>query len=119
MRDDNFLISFQQQVNNFFIDVTCICISTCTITMSKSGFLSWDDGIDLDALLGDYTEDDAETPKKKAKDDQGPCFKCPVCSKALKTIAGFRGHTSKQHDQPNLKGIYCKSHCCISLDYIM
>uniref|UniRef100_K1QCM3 Uncharacterized protein n=1 Tax=Magallana gigas TaxID=29159 RepID=K1QCM3_MAGGI len=25
---------------------------------------------DLDALLGDYTEDDAETPKKKAKDDR-------------------------------------------------
>lgn len=101
-------------MNHIYTDV--IFISTRTITMSKSDFLSWDDGIDLDALLGDYTEDDAETPKKKAKDDQGPGFKCPVCSKALKTIAGFRGHRSKQHDQPNLKGIYCKSHCCISLD---
>lgn len=38
--------------------------------MFKSDFLSWGDDIDLDALLGDYTEDDAETPKKKAKDDR-------------------------------------------------
>lgn len=114
MRNNNFLISFQKQVNHIYTDV--IFISTRTITMSKSDFLSLDDGKNLDALLGDYTEDDAETPKKKAKDDQSPGFKCPVCSKALKTIAGFRGHRSKQHDQPNLKGIYCKSHCCISRD---
>lgn len=73
MRDDHFLISFQQQVNHIYTDV--IFISTRTITMSKSDFLSWDDGIDLDALLGDYTEDDAETQKKKAKKDQGPGFK--------------------------------------------
>jgi hypothetical protein len=26
--------------------------------MSKADFLSWDDDIDLDALLGKYTEDD-------------------------------------------------------------
>lgn len=38
--------------------------------MFKSDFLSWGDDIDLDALLGDYTEDDAKTPKKKAKDDR-------------------------------------------------
>lgn len=68
MRDDNFLISFQTQVNHIYTDVKFI--STRTITMSKSDFLSWDDGIDLDALLGDYTEDDAETSKKKAKDDR-------------------------------------------------
>lgn len=55
-------------MNNFYTDV--IFISTRTITLSKSDFLSWDDGIDLDALLGDYTEDDAKTPKKKAKDDR-------------------------------------------------
>lgn len=35
--------------------------------MSKSDFLSWDDGINLDALLGDYTEDDAETPRKRQR----------------------------------------------------
>lgn len=43
--------------------------------MSKSDFLSWDDDIDLDALIGEYTEDNAETPKKKPKDDQRPHIK--------------------------------------------
>lgn len=60
-------------MNHIYTDV--IFISTRTIIMSKSDFLSWDDGIDFDALLGDYTEDDAETQKKKAKKDQGPGFK--------------------------------------------
>lgn len=84
-------------MNHIYTDV--IFISTRTITMSKSDFLPWDDGIDLDALLGDYTEDDAvRDPKEKGIGRQGPGFKCPVCSKALKTIAGFRGHTSKQQD---------------------
>lgn len=55
-------------MNHIYTDV--IFISTRTITMSKSDFLPRDDGIDLDALLGDYTKDDAKTPKKKAKDDR-------------------------------------------------
>lgn len=55
-------------MNHIYTDV--IFISTRTIIMSKSDFLSWDDGIDFDALLGDYTEDDAETPKKKVRDDR-------------------------------------------------
>lgn len=60
MKDNNFLISLLIQGNHIYIDV--ICISTRTIIMFKSDFLSWGDDIDLDALLGDYTEDDAETP---------------------------------------------------------
>lgn len=77
--------------------------------MSKSDFLSWDDDIDLDALLGDYTEDDDNAsqhkkPKRDPPSDAG--FRCPVCFRVLKTIAGFRGHVTKQHDQPHLKGNY-------------
>lgn len=75
--------------------------------MSKSDILSWDDDIDLDALLGDYTEDDHneaqhKKPKRDHPSDAG--FRCPVCCRVLKTIAGFRGHVTKKHDQPNHKG---------------
>lgn len=74
--------------------------------MSKSDFLSWDDDIDLDVLLGDYSEDDDndvqhKKPKKDPPSDAG--FRCPVCSRVLKTIAGFRGHVTKQHEKPHLK----------------
>lgn len=49
--------------------------------MSKSDFLSWDDDIDLDALLGDYTEDNHneaqhKKPKRDPPSDAG--FRCPV-----------------------------------------
>ena len=50
--------------------------------MSKTDFLSWDNDIDLDALLGEYTEDDdrdkllAKTSKKDASVEG---YKCPIC----------------------------------------
>lgn len=97
--------------------------------MSKSDFLPWD-AVDLEYLLGDYTEyssesdisdgeyDDVDSgkPAKRCKTDkslttQQPItssktqYICPICEKSLKTISGFRGHTSKQHGVSNLKGI--------------
>uniref|UniRef100_A0A8W8LHD4 Uncharacterized protein n=1 Tax=Magallana gigas TaxID=29159 RepID=A0A8W8LHD4_MAGGI len=81
--------------------------------MSKSGFLSLDDDIDLDALLGDYTEDDdndvqhkkpKKTPPPPPPSDAG--LRCPVRSRVLKTIAGFRGHVTKLHDKPHLKATF-------------
>lgn len=57
-------------------------------------------------MLGDYTEDDDNAsqhkkPKRDPPSDAG--FRCPVCCRVLKTIAGFRGHVTKQHNQPHLK----------------
>ncbi|CAC5363148.1 unnamed protein product [Mytilus coruscus] len=73
-----------------------------------SDFLSWDHDIDLDILLGEYTEydtdnsnsdvsgDDTCTKPKKPKTSSGPgdqtYYTCPECKKQLKTVAGFRGH---------------------------
>lgn len=84
---------------------------------TMSDFLSWDSDIDLDKLLGDYTEYESDpcesdnfsddfqcTVAKKPKSEQKQKltaetnhYKCPHCDKTLKTIAGFRGHTTKQH----------------------
>ena len=84
-----------------------------TITMSD--FLSWDTDLDLDLLLGEYTEYDhsdsgsddydCSTAKKKKTNTSATQpstltqYQCPVCAKTLKTISGFRGHTQKQHGQ--------------------
>ena len=78
--------------------------------MAKSDFLSWDKDLDLDLLLGDYTDYDenydsdddnfqkvTNTSKSKPVTSRN-VFKCPVCEKELKTISGFRGHVRKQHD---------------------
>ena len=92
--------------------------------------VTWHD-IDLDYVLGDYTESenelivaasavnfpvsgsssDGEDPGKENKptsgkpgDVGGVIYKCPVCEKALKSISGFRGHVMKQHRRADLKG---------------
>jgi uncharacterized C2H2 Zn-finger protein len=70
--------------------------------MSKVDFLSWDDDIDLDALLGEFTE--VVTGIKCQQRRQKGRIKCPFCNRILKTIARFRGHVSKQHTKPHLKG---------------
>ncbi|XP_052071204.1 uncharacterized protein LOC127709638 [Mytilus californianus] len=87
--------------------------------MSKTDFLSWDDDLDLDILLGEYTDTDpivdsdddfvletvVHPPKRvkgidKSLSADGTAadgYKCPDCDKILKSISGFRGHTSRQH----------------------
>jgi len=63
-------------------------------------FLLWDEDINLDDVLGEYTEDEGLTEVRK--DDQ--CvYVCPDWRHEYKSISGFRGHTSKKH-QKNLKG---------------
>ncbi|CAG2226477.1 unnamed protein product [Mytilus edulis] len=88
-----------------------------------SDFLSWDQDIDLDLLLGEYTEYDPEpsdsdeecyiAKKKKSEPVPDTCIKpsysCPVCKKTLKTISGFRGHVQKQHGQ-NLRASDHRTH---------
>ena len=85
----------------------CVIIGILVIQSVMSDFLSWDSDIDLDSLLGEYTEYDHDHFDSDVSDYQcetktqqasAKClYKCPVCAKTLKTIAGFRGHTSKQH----------------------
>ena len=96
--------------------------------MSKNDFVPWKD-VDLDYCLGQYTDTDDTNqchdisssdlsdheslpPAKKAKkakksdasEKNSVCYVCPHCMKELKTIGGFRGHVTKQHNSPHLKG---------------
>ena len=92
--------------------------------MAKRDYLHLDDDLDfpLESLLGEYTDYDdenddtsdddfcVESAKKKKKPPvRGPKatavagYRCPVCSKTLKTISGFRGHCDKQHGLRNVK----------------
>ncbi|VDI20996.1 Hypothetical predicted protein [Mytilus galloprovincialis] len=75
--------------------------------MSRQIFLSWDDDLDLNILYGEYTDTDPIlcNPQKgqgidKSLSADGTAtdgYKCPDCDKILKSISGFRGHTSRQH----------------------
>ena len=112
---------------------------TLATTMSRkcreqvTDVVTWHD-IDLDYVLGDYTESeneinvaasavsfpasgsssDGEDPGKenkptstssgKPEDIRGVFYKCPVCEKSLRSISGFRGHVMKQHGRADLKG---------------
>ncbi|XP_069106991.1 uncharacterized protein [Argopecten irradians] len=105
-------------------------------TMAKSDFLSWDGDLDLEFLLGDFTEysesddlsdeyDEVETKrarktsktKPQPQNPQKACYECPVCNKSLKTIAGFRGHTTKQHGRFNLKASEHRSNGSKDIDF--
>ena len=109
--------------------------------MSDSDFVRWED-VDL----GQYTADDERRyvnvdtcdssdsdrenrppPPKEAKQSASsvcrPTYVCPICQKELKTIGGFRGHVSKQHNKPHLKGkhammTYCKPNDISNTAYI-
>ena len=94
--------------------------------MPASDFVRWED-LDLDYHLGHYTDDETRNapididsdsdrenvpppPKVRRKSTVGSTvFVCPVCQKELKTIGGFRGHVTKQHNNPHLKGS-CSNH---------
>lgn len=90
--------------------------------MASSDFLSWDDDIDLDILLEEYTDNEARDAyssdsefevspckKKLTKSDskvrtENKLYACPLCDRQYKSISGFRSHTKKQHNKPGLKG---------------
>ena len=67
----------------------------------KNDFFSWDDDLDLDEILGEYTEDEEPLHTTVVKES---VYVCPDCSKEFKSISGFRGHVMNKHDK-NLKGI--------------
>ena len=99
-------------------------------TMTTGDFVRWED-LDLDYFLEDYTDDEvtvecvpieesdsdtenvppAKRPRKQSKSANSKVsvsdgYICPVCGKELKTIGGFRGHVTKQHNNPHLKRNY-------------
>lgn len=71
--------------------------------MAKYGsdYCFWEDDLNLDELLGEYTEDEITTVSIRIKDMA--TYICPECNKECKSISGFRGHVLKKHDK-NLKG---------------
>ena len=108
----------------------------CNYTEMDDKFVNWEN-LDLDDLLGDYTDDgefsaesewsdssdvdencidtlpntddnekenDVPTKKRRAADKNKYCYVCPECSKEYKSASGFRGHVSKKHNKPELKG---------------
>ena len=85
--------------------------------MSSKDFLSWDD-LPLEYILGEFTEDeddcsgnssdscseDAEEAVKVVK-RRKKSFQCPDCPNTYGSISGFKGHVTKKHNKPHLKGM--------------
>lgn len=96
--------------------------------MSSHDFVDWDD-LDLDALLGDYTDDDdfykpddshstdaeaeilkeTKTVTEQKASTSCSLYACPACKKSYRSISGFRGHVLKKHPdlhKTNFRGIF-------------
>ena len=87
------------------------------MSYNKQDFLHWDDDIDLDYLLGEYTcsesevelseEDIAPAPKRTknlTKCDTEKTYKCSDCQNQYSSISGLRGHLRNKHGILNIKG---------------
>lgn len=55
--------------------------------MCNKEFMCWDNGIDLDEHLREYTDHDEISGVQLPKEEHH----CPDCKKILKSISGFRG----------------------------
>ncbi|XP_048241877.1 uncharacterized protein LOC125374684 [Haliotis rufescens] len=113
-----------------FIKQTRSCYFSFSFDMGD--FIHWDDSdLDLDLLLGDYTDYDIEQPSdecfdgdnytdspvydeassttgpKQAKDhekeNKKARYACPLCRKTYMSIGGFRGHVTKKHNRSDIK----------------
>ena len=79
------------------------------MSYGKDEFLHWDDDIDLDSLLGDYTcseieltdDDEPSTKKQKAKkvksdnsenSAKAKTYNCSECTSSYASISGLRVH---------------------------
>lgn len=56
--------------------------------MSNEDFLCWDNDIDLDELLGEYTDHEEKSSVQLPKEHT---YQCSDCKKILKAISGFSG----------------------------
>lgn len=64
----------------------------------KDVFFSWDEDLDLEEILGEYTADEAEN-KNNSKVREANVYICPQCAKEYKSVSGFRGHVLKKHNK--------------------
>ena len=87
--------------------------------MSSDDFLAWDD-LPLEFILGEFTEDEQACSDNSSDSNSEAVepakdvnltvkrpkkiFQCPDCVKTFCSISGFRGHVSKKHNKPHLKG---------------
>lgn len=92
------------------------------MSYGKDDFLHWDDDIDLDSLLGEYTcseleiSDDDEHMTKKSKPEKASAsviktYKCSDCDNSYASISGLRGHLRKKHGITNVKGMLFNMIC--------
>lgn len=63
--------------------------------------MCWDNDIDLDELLGEYTDHEEKSSDQLPKEEH--TYQCPDCQKILKSISGFRGHMTRQHKKSKTK----------------
>ena len=93
------------------------------MSYGKDDFLDWDDDIDLDSLLGEYTcseielTDYDEPSKKKQKTKtaksenisknmsaKAKTYRCSGCQNSYASISGLHGHLRNKHGITNFKG---------------
>ena len=87
------------------------------MSYGKDDFLDWDDdGLDLGALLGEYTcseveLSDDEVQNKKSKTvkassvQKDKIYQCDNCENSYSSVSGLRGHLQKKHGITNVKGL--------------
>ena len=91
---------------------------------SKNDFFHWDRDIDLDLLLGEYTNSEFEidlsdeevvtadrnkvttSGKKRKTENTDKQFKCSECDTFYSSVTGIRGHVQKKHGITRVRGKY-------------
>ena len=74
---------------------------------SKSDFFHWDNDLDLNSILGEYTcSSEDEHSENVDADVSKSCveYQCPECDKCYKSISGIRGHLTGKHGYKRVKG---------------
>ena len=82
---------------------------------NKSDFFHWDRDIDLDLILGEYTNSEFEvelseeemvtkSSKKQKTDNTEKQYKCSECDSFYSSVSGIRGHVQKKHGISRVRG---------------
>ena len=83
------------------------------MSYGKDDFLDWDDeGLDLGALLGEYTcseieitDDEVQSKRSKKTVQKEKIYHCDNCDNSYSSVSGLRGHLLKKHGVSNVKGL--------------
>jgi NAD-dependent SIR2 family protein deacetylase len=83
------------------------------MSYSKRDFLHWDEDINLDDLLGEYTHSECEDVSDDMVFEPMPqkpqsriIYKCSECESGFASVTGIRGHLQKKHGRSRIRGIY-------------